>query len=122
MLHLVLDGISVWTVNHLQEVPGIVNDVVHRLFIGTMVALFYLVYRYIVLMIGEEIREKLQASQFSFYMLLAALIGICFLPIRYRETAQGNYSYGPAAYMTYVCVAIYLVMVIAILVKHWKGF
>lgn len=121
MLHLVLDGISVWTVNHLQEVPGIVNDVVHRLFIGTMVALFYLVYRYIVLMIGEEIREKLQASQFSFYMLLAALIGICFLPIRYREMAQGNYSYGPAAYMTYVCVAIYLIMIIVTMLRYWKG-
>lgn len=37
LIHLVLDGATVYTVNHLAQVPEVLNNVLHRLFIGTMV-------------------------------------------------------------------------------------
>ena len=44
MIHLVLDGMTIYTVNHLESIPLWMNDVLHRLFLGTMEVIFYLVY------------------------------------------------------------------------------
>ena len=54
LVHLVLDGITVHTVNHLDTVPRLLNDAVHRLFIGSMVLVIYLFYQYIAILVEEE--------------------------------------------------------------------
>ena len=46
LFHLVFDGITVYTVNHLDTVPRLLNDTFHRLFIGTMILIFFLFYYY----------------------------------------------------------------------------
>ena len=42
LCHLVFDGITVYTVNHLETVPLFLNNMFHRLFIGTMILIFFL--------------------------------------------------------------------------------
>ncbi|MBE5946490.1 MAG: response regulator [Lachnospiraceae bacterium] len=120
MVHLVFDAITVKTVNNMQQVPKTVNDIFHRLFIGTMVILFYLIYRYIVAILEEDINDKIKISKLSIYILFIALLGIICLPIYYMETGEGNYSYGPAPYITYFSIAIYLCMVIYLMIKYWN--
>ncbi|MBQ8147473.1 MAG: response regulator [Lachnospiraceae bacterium] len=120
MVHLVLDATTVCTVNHLEEIPMFINDIVHKCFIGTMVVLFYLIYRYVVALVEEEIGEEIKLSVISPVIMIITLIGTIFLPIRYMETELGNYSYGLAAYMTYISIAIYLIMVIRVMIKYWK--
>ena len=44
LFHLVFDGITVYTVNHLDTVPRLLNDIFHRLFISTMIFVFFLFY------------------------------------------------------------------------------
>ena len=51
LAHLALDGITVYTVNHLETVPRLLNDAVHRLFLGSMVLVIYLFYQYIALLV-----------------------------------------------------------------------
>ena len=51
-------------------------------------------------------------------LLGIAFLGIAFLPISYMVTEQGNYSYGPAAYVTYASIAVYLVLVVGTVLKH----
>ena len=120
MVHLIFDAATVYTVNHLNEIPGWINGVAHRLFIGTMVILFYLFYRYIVLLIEEETGRKQGLSLLFRAMLVIAIVGAVFLPIYYMEEEPVNYSYGPAAYMAYVSVAVNLIGVIALLIINWK--
>lgn len=120
MVHLIFDAATVYTVNRLHEIPGWINEVAHRLFIGTMVILFYLFYRYIVLLIEEEIERKQGLSLFFRVILVIAIGGAVFLPIYYMEAEPVNYSYGPAAYMAYVSVGVNLVGVIALLITNWK--
>ena len=36
IVHLVFDAVTTYTVNHLEQVPLVVNDAVHRVFVGTM--------------------------------------------------------------------------------------
>ena len=45
LFHLVLDGITVYTVNHLETVPVLLNHIFHRFFIGSMIVVFFLFYR-----------------------------------------------------------------------------
>ena len=42
LVHLTLDGVTVYTVHHLEAVPRFLNDAVHRLFLGSMVLVIYL--------------------------------------------------------------------------------
>ena len=120
MIHLFFDGVTICTVNMLHEIPLWLNDFVHRIFIATMLIVFYLVYWYCGLLIEDDIKESLQISAFSTVVMLVSLAGILFLPIIYIETERGNYSYGPVAYILYIAVAIYLAQVFVLLYKYWK--
>ena len=54
LVHLVFDALTVYIVARLDSVPRPVNDVLHRLFIGSMVLVVYLFYQYIAVLIEEE--------------------------------------------------------------------
>lgn len=123
MAHLLLDGITIYTVNHLEMVPKWFNNLVHRLFIGTMEAIFYFIYSYVVLLIeDDEAKGRLRVSRYAVIPLVISLLGVVFLPLYYVETPKGNYSYGPAAFTTYACIGIYLFITIFTLFRHWKNF
>ena len=59
MVHLFFDGVTICTVNMLYEIPLWLNDLVHRIFIGSMSFMFYLVYRYIALLMEEDMEMHL---------------------------------------------------------------
>ena len=54
LVHLALDALTLYTVNHLDSVPKWLNDGLHRLFVGTMVLVVYLFYLYIAILVEEE--------------------------------------------------------------------
>jgi len=120
MVHLIFDSATIYTVNRLDEIPAWINDVFHRLFIGTMVVLFYLFYRYVVVLIEEESGKKQGLAWLFAGILVVAVIGAVALPLYYRETEIGNYSYGPAAYMTYASIGVHLIGVVVLLAVNWK--
>ena len=120
MLHLVFDAATIYTVNRLDSVPLWLNDLIHRLYIGTMNVVFYLVCRYIATLIETDTDEKPHITIFSTVVLITGLVLTVFLPITYIETEAGNYSYGPIAYMLYSSLAVYLILIMIILCKYWE--
>ena len=54
LVHLALDGATIYTANHLDAVPPLLNAALHRLLIGTMVCAIYLFYQYIAILVEEE--------------------------------------------------------------------
>ena len=119
-LQLIFDVLSVYTVNHLETVSPIVNRGVHIFFMGFMLASFYLAYKYLETIIEEEIGEKIKRYNFSVIPFIVTLLGTIFLPLSYIESEKSNYSYGPAAFMTYLGVAIYVVLIIKLLTQYGK--
>lgn len=93
MLNLILDATTIYTVNHLQTIPGLLNDLLHRLFIGDIVLVSYLTYDYILLLIKDETNKQIEIPKFTKLLLVAVLIAIAFLPIDYIQTETGNYSH-----------------------------
>ena len=119
-LQLIFDVFSVYTVNHLYTVSPILNRVVHIFYMGFMLSIFYIAYKYLETIIEEEIGEKIKRYEFSLIPFIVTLLGVIFLPLSYMESPISNYSYGPAAYMTYIGVAIYVVFIIKLMRQYGK--
>ena len=120
LAHLALDGATIYTVNHLDAVPPLLNAVLHRLFIGTMVCAIYLFYQYIAILV-EETGKPRRLDLAARIFLVLALLGAFLLPISYVETPQGSYSAGPYAVVSYAGVAFYLVLCAVLLFGNWRS-
>jgi len=121
LAHLVLDGTTVYTVNHLDTVPRLLNDAVHRLFIGSMVLVIYLFYQYIAILVEEETGKPRRLDRAAKLFLAAAVLGSFLLPISYTCTPDGNYSAGLYVTMPYGAVTFYLLLCAGLLVVNWQA-
>ena len=97
LVHLVFDGATIYTVNHLDTVPAFVNDVLHRLFVGTMVLAVYLFYKYIAVLAEEESGKTRLFDIPAKVFLAVAELGELLLSVRYAVAPSGNYSDGKTA-------------------------
>ena len=120
IIHLVLDGVTVYTVHHLETVPEILNDAVHRLFLGSMVLVIYLFYQYIAILVEEETGKPRRLDWVARAFLAVAELGNFLLPISYTVTPDGNYSSGLYMLVPYVGVAFYLLLCAVLLSVNWK--
>ena len=120
LCHLVFDGITVYTVNHLDTVPLFLNNTFHRLFIGTMILIFYLFYQYIAILVEEETGKPRPLDGLARVFLVVAELGNMLLPIHYAVTPQGNYSDGIHVTFCYLSVAFYFLLGTGLLLFNWK--
>ena len=121
LFHLVFDGITVYTVNHLDTVPRLLNDILHRIFIGTMILVFFLFYQYIATLVEEETGKPHQLGLAAKIYLGIAELGNLLLPIHYAVTPQGNYSDGIHVTFCYLSDAFYFLLGTGLLLTNWKG-
>ena len=121
LLHLVFDGITVYTVNRLDTVPVFLNNTFHRLFIGTMILIFYLFYQYIAILVEEETGKPRKLDLSARVYLVVAELGNMLLPIQYAVTPQGNYSDGIHVIFCYLSVAFYFLLGTGLLLSNWKS-
>lgn len=120
VVQLLFDIGSVYTVNHLETVPPILNRIVHCIFMSLLLALFLIAYKYLEALIEEARGERLQRIKFAVIPVIIATFSLCFLPIKYVETPKGNYSHGPAVFGVYVGVALSIALIIRLLILHGK--
>ncbi|MDY3281299.1 sensor histidine kinase [Dysosmobacter sp.] len=120
LVHLVLDGVTVYTVNHLETVPRFLNDAVHRLFLGSMVLVIYLFYQYIAILVQEETGKPRRLDRAARIFLAVAELGNFLLPISYTVTPEGNYSSGLYMLVPYCGVAFYLLLCAGLLTVNWR--
>ena len=120
LIHLALDGATVYTVNHLDTVPPLFNGSLHRLFLGSMTVVIFLFYQYIAILVQEETGKHRRLDWPARIFLILAELGNFLLPITYTVTPEGNYSSGPYMLVPYAAVAFYLLLCAGLLVKNWK--
>lgn len=120
LFQLVFDTLSVITVNNLETIPQWINRLVHQAFMTLMLAIFFVVYKYIETVIEDEIGERFQSAKWAYAPLLISFLGVLFLPIYYKETPQGNYSYGPGPINIYISIALYVILILRLLFKYGR--
>lgn len=120
LVHLALDGATVYTVNHLNTVPELLNGILHRLFLGSMVVVIFLFYQYIAILVQEETGKRRRLDWPARIFLIVAVLGNFLLPISYTMTEEGNYSSGPYMLIPYAAVAFYLLLCAGLLAANWR--
>lgn len=120
MIQILFDIWSVYTVHHLDTVHPVLNRVVHYFFMAMMLTIFYFLYKYQIALIEEEISRKFKTNKWLIGLLIIAYIGLLVLPLEYRQTPKCNHSDGPAVYMLYVSVTVFLIVTSYNLCRHWK--
>lgn len=120
IVNLVFDAATVYTVNHLDTVPELLNEMLHRLFIGSMVLVVYLFYQYIAILVEEETGKARSLDLAARLFLIVAEIGVLVLNIEYIQTPNGNYSAGSYCAVSYASVVFYLFLCAGLLLSNWK--
>ena len=120
LVNLALDGSTVYTVNHLDSVPELLNGILHRLFLGSMVVVIFLFYQYIAILVQEETGKRRRLDWPARIFLIVAVLGNFLLPISYTMTEEGNYSSGPYMLVPYAAVAFYLLLCAGLLAANWR--
>ena len=118
--HLLFDAATVYTVNHLDTVPALLNAQLHRAFIGSMVLAVYLFYQYIPIAVEEETGKPRRLDRAAKVFLVLALLGDLLLPIHYAQTPKGNYSDGIHVVVCYLSVLYYLILCVGLLLGSWR--
>ncbi|MGM9592894.1 MAG: sensor histidine kinase [Candidatus Onthomonas sp.] len=120
LVHLAFDAATIYTVNHLDTIPLLLNDILHRFFIGTMVLIVYLFYQYIAILVEEESGQPRRLDFAAKAFLTAAELGAMLLPVHYAVTPDGNYSDGIHANVCYISMSFYLFLCVWLLLRNWK--
>lgn len=120
-INLIFDGVTLYTVNHLDTVPRLLNDILHRFFIGTTVLVVYLFYQYIAILVEDETGKPRRLDLAAKIFLGAAELGALLLPVHYAITPLGNYSDGIHVSVCYSSVAFYLILCCWLLLWNWKA-
>ena len=120
LLNLCFDIATVYTVNHLDEVPAVVNRILHNCFIVSISIVIYLMFLYITYLVCQE--KVIFAGKYRWvkYPPILPIIFMCILPMSYTQTPNGNYSSGPAPIVTYCVIAYYFVLSI-VLLWHYRA-
>lgn len=118
IINMCFDIGSNYTVNHLLEVTPIINRVVHIFFFLSMMTLFLIVYKYLETIIENELKRKMNYKILTYMPYIVTSVLSLILPIYYKVEDTGNWSYGPGPNAVYVCVGIYVVLIIRLIIKY----
>ena len=119
-VHLVAELGAIYTLTHMDTVPAWVNRGVHQIFLILFLIIFYEVYLYIVAMIKDEMGGTIRTSKWMLVPFILAAVGVMVLPIYYKHSPEGSYSYGPGVIVIYVSVCICAVTAVTYLIKSRK--
>ncbi|MGN0319769.1 MAG: hypothetical protein ACI4D1_02555, partial [Lachnospira sp.] len=121
IVQIIFDIMTVYTVNSLDTVSLGVNRLVHRLFFLFFFLSFFSLYNYFITLISEQYDKKFNGLKIvGCVLLVITIVSEFFLPFEFIETPKGNYSMGPAVYMIYGNIIVYVLIMAYILVRYGK--
>lgn len=122
ILLITFDGITSYTVNHLDTVSHQANIIFHLCYYICIQMLIFLMFLYI-LSITEGIPPKIWQKIFISLPFAISII-ICFFlidDIKFLQGSISNYSSGGSATSCYLIVILYFILTVATFYRHWKN-
>lgn len=122
ILTIIFDGITAYTVNHLENVQPFLNGIFHLCFLCGLDSIVYLMFLYI-LEISREKPKSLKKRLILTIPFIANLaVVVIFMPqLEYRKGEISNYSMGISAYTCFIMVIIYLIASIAVVYSNLEN-
>ena len=105
---IIIDGITAWTVNHLDTVPPVLNLVLHGIFFFFLVSFMPLVFLYTLNLIRGIPKNKILRTLLFVPYFVCLTVVFIFLPkLNYVIGKTSNYSMGISVYACYFSVIFY---------------
>lgn len=121
ILELLFDGLTAYTVNHLESVDGTVNMVLHLFFLLSLDLFIFLLFLYMIsITTGLPKSRNRRMLLYSMFLVNAALVVWNIPKLEYRKGQLSNYSMGISVYICFVMVAVYSMLGIFIFFRRWR--
>lgn len=122
ILSILFDGVTAYTVNHLERIPDCVNGILHMLFLCSLDILVFLMFLYITDITRGMPKSKKKRMLLGLPLLVNLVIVVLFIPkLEYRHGEITNYSMGISAYTCFIMLTVYAIATMIILFASWKN-
>lgn len=103
------DGLTAYTVNHLDSVNEVVNDIFHMIFLLSLDLFIFLLFLYMVsITIGFPERKSRKFLLYSPFILNVILVVMNIPGLQYLQGEVSNYSMGVSAYTCFIMAGVYI--------------
>ena len=121
MLCIFFDGLTAYTVNHLEQVNENVNRILHLFFLISLDSIIFLLFLYMLSITAGFPKKKsstwLLCSPFLVNILLVI---VNIKTLKYYEGEISNYTMGISAYTCFAMVGIYILLSLIIFFGRWR--
>lgn len=118
-LHVIFDIITVYTVNHLETVPGWLNWICHMIFFMVSIMFIKEICSYVVKFIFSKKQFNL-VRKITKGIIFLYIVIMPFMQLDYLEGRGTNYSMGMAVYLGYGIFMVYCCVASGILIVYRK--
>lgn len=121
VVSIVLDGITAYTVNHLDMIDPVLNRALHALFLISLNAVIFVLCLYMLVVTGAYPKKKLGRT--LIFLPFIANIVLVFMNIgslKYIEGRVTNYSMGASVYTCFIMAAVYILITITVFFGRWN--
>lgn len=121
LINIMLDGITAYTVNHLDTINEGLNMILHGLFLLSVDTLIFALFLYIL-----STTEGLPAGKWKRFLLCCPFLVNIFVVVfflkdlEYRSGRLSNYSMGISAYTCFIMASFYILLTLAMVVRRWN--
>lgn len=121
LVNTLFDLITIYTVNHRDQIPEGLNLVAHIIYLLSILIFVFLLFLYLRSYL-EGGRVFSRALRFWQTVPLAlSSLGILILPITYVQGVTTDYSLGPKAYALYASLVIYMILILYYCLRYWEA-
>lgn len=119
---IIFDGITAYTVNHLENIPPFLNGIFHLCFLCGLDSIVYLMFLYILEISREKPKSLKKRLILNLPFIANLAVVVIFMPqLEYRKGEISNYSMGISAYTCFIMVAVYLAASIAVVLSNLEN-
>ncbi len=116
----IFDLITLYTVNHLDSVPEIINLIAHLIYLLAINTTLLLYFLYLRALLENQVKFSKRTRMMHLVPFAVTSVLVVVLPIVYEKGTYTNYSLGPKAYAIYASVILYNILILYYCTRYWK--
>lgn len=118
---LLFDGLTAYTVNHLEETGKVINGLLHMCFLLSLDIFIFVLFLYMIsITTGLPKRRSRRICLYSPFLVNVILVVVNMPSLQYHSGELSNYSMGVSAYTCFAMAAVYISLSIFIFFKRWR--
>ena len=120
IVNALFDLITLYTVNHRDTVPEVLNLGAHIIYLYSILMYVYFLFLYMKSCLQRNLKINRAVQIIQSIPVFLSTLGILFLPIKYIQGKTSDYALGLKAYALYGSVVVYLVLILYYCLRYWN--